>query len=426
MPFSLAFNLRCRKASVNRTAHFPNRTRRNIRSGRVSLLLVLSLLGNLALAGGLGYFALVKPQVAANSRAGSSDPAKSSGGIEALGRVQPTKGTIAVFGVPGDRILELKVGLGSEVAKDQPLAVLSGDKERQLGLDALKAQEREAAAIKASIEASRTAKLEDLAAEVAQAKAKAGSELAGLKAKIAIIEIQKGRADAEAARLQAIKSGNVVVSAQDLLQADALVRQAKEELRAANEQADLADKQMKAADRAAAAKGNLIEAETARALAQLPSDSLAASIKAAELKIASGTLKAPVGGRVVKLSVETGDTLTTMPVLQIADTEQISIIAEVYETRVAELRAWLAKAPGGTIRAEIDARVLGGNSKLTGTVAGEQIAPMIAKNSVFPLGPREDTDRRVVEVEVRLDKASSKSLAGYLGLQVKTRFLPPQ
>jgi len=411
---------------VNRTSHLLAPALRNNRSGRVSLLLVLSVLANLALAAALGYFTLMKPAAGTGLKTGTTEPARPTGGIEALGRVQPSKGNISVFGVPGDRILELKVALGSEVVKDQSLAVLSGDKERELSLDALKAQQQEAVAIKESIEASSTAKLNDLTAEVNQAKAKADSEIAILDAKIAIITIQKNRAELERNRLNDIKSGNVAVSAQDLLQAESLVNQAVAELKAANEQVNLAKKQLDAADQAKSAKEKVIEAETKRALAQLPTKSLAASIKAAELKIESGKLKSPISGRVVKLAIETGDTLTTMPVIQIADIEHISIIAEVYETRVAELRDWLTKVPGGTIQAEIDARVLGGNTKLNGTVTAEQIAPMIAKNSVFPLGPREDTDRRVVEVEIRMDKESSKTLSGYLGLQVKARFLPPK
>jgi len=388
---------------------------------------VLSLTINLALAAGVGYYAYWKPKQESNARAETgSGSAAAGGGIEALGRVQPTKGTISVFGVPGDRIVELKVGLGSDVTAGQQLAVLSGDHERELGLGALRAQQKEAEALKASIVLSKAAKLEDVSAEWSQGKAKAAGELAGLKAKIKIIELQQSRAEMELARLKSIKAGNVDVSAQDLLQANTLVNQATEELRAANEQVDLADKQLKAAEQATEAKKKLIEAETARALAQVPADSLAANIKAMEQKVASGSLKAPVAGRVVKLGGETGDTLTTMPVMQIADTEQISIVAEVYETRVAELREWLVKNPGGTLSAEIDARVLGGGTKLVGTVTAEQIAPMIARNSVFPLGPREDTDRRVVEVEIRMDKEASKVLSGYLGLQVRARFLPPK
>jgi HlyD family secretion protein len=49
---------------------------------------------------------------------------------------------------------------------------------------------------------------------------------------------------------------------------------------------------------------------------------------------------------------------------------------------------------------------------------------MIARNQVFAMGPREDTDRRVVEVVVHLDPAGAAEAARFVGLQVNVAFAP--
>jgi HlyD family secretion protein len=48
----------------------------------------------------------------------------------------------------------------------------------------------------------------------------------------------------------------------------------------------------------------------------------------------------------------------------------------------------------------------------------EDISRMIARNQVFAVGPREDADRRVVEVVAHLDAESSAVAARFVGLQV--------
>jgi HlyD family secretion protein len=156
---------------------------------------------------------------------------------------------------------------------------------------------------------------------------------------------------------------------------------------------------------------------------------LKASKQVAEQKLAAAEVRAPVAGRVVKVFARAGDTLASQPILQIANTEQMTVVAEVYETDVARLRDWLNRSPNHEVAAEVDARVLDGQSEpqaLHGTVTPGSIAPMIAKNTVYALGPREDTDRRVVEVEVKLDPAASRAVANFIGLQVRVRFQPPK
>ncbi len=405
-----------------------NRPNRTHRSGRVGLPFVLSLLANVALAGGLVYLTFLKPAPGGQSGGGPGTGTVPAGeAVVALGKVQPAGGVISVFGPPADRVTKLNVDLGSKVNAGDKLAELAGDEERRLSVQAIDAQLKEAEALRASITKSRDAKLADLKVEARQTTDKAKADIEALDAKIAGLEAQEKSARTERQRLADIEARKVTVPDQQKVQADLLVTQAEQQLKAARAQRKAAADTLQTAPEATEAKQRSIEAEAERALAQVPFESLAASKRAAEQKLKEAEVKAPVAGRVVKVLARPGDTLTNQPILQIADTDHMTVVAEVYETDVARLRDWLAKAPGGTVAVEVDARVLEGSAQpLKGTTTAAGIAPMIARNTVFALGPREDADRRVVEVEVRLDPASSDAVKNFIGLQVRARFLPPK
>jgi HlyD family secretion protein len=102
-----------------------------------------------------------------------------------------------------------------------------------------------------------------------------------------------------------------------------------------------------------------------------------------------------------------------------ADTSAMVVIAEVYETDIRELDAWLSKSPGV---ATITSRAL--DRPLTGEVRRNQIARMIAKNHLFSMNPRADIDRRVVEVRVDIRHDSVDLAARYVGLEVQVEFCP--
>lgn len=411
----------CRPPRLPRGTDRPDR---HDRPGRISPLLVLSVVANLALVGGLVYFLYYEP-----TRGPTTDPGATSAAapeaIVALGRVQPAGGVVSVFGPPGDRVLKLTVDVGSPVKKGDQLAELSGRAERELSVKALDAQIAEAEALKASIGKSRDAKLADLTVETQQALDKAKGDIEAADAKIAGLEAQLKQARAERQRIADIEAKNVRVSGQEKAQADLQITLAEQQLAGAQAQRKAAEQVLATAPTSTEAKRKAIEAEAERGLAQVPLESLQASRDAAARRLEDAAMRAPVSGRVVRVLTRPGDTLTNQPVLQIADTDKMTIVAEVYETDVARLREWLGRAK--SVPVEVDARVLEGSAQpLRGTVTAGGVAPMIAKNTVFALGPREDADRRVVEVEVTLDPASAAALRDFIGLQVRARFLPPR
>ena len=378
----------------------------------------------LALTGAVGYLFYTKPATPNQGRGANSDPGLpgATAPISALGRVQPAGGVVAVNGVPGDHVVEVKVALGQQVNAGDVLVTLSGESERALAIKTLEAQLAEARAVKAAAVKASAARQAEVKAEIAQAEAKAASDRAPLDAKGKVAALQKERASQELARLEEAKSRGAAIAESDLQNARSLVAQAEAESQAIEMQRRRADELLAASKTAAEQKRIAGEADAERALAQVPVESLKASIAAARQKAEAGTVRAPVAGRVVDLDAKPGGAVGMTPLVRLADTSKMVVVAEVYESQVPELRAKLSKP----IPVTISASTLGEQAVLRGAVtSAAQIAPMVARNEVFALGPREDTDRRVVEVTVPLDDASAKRVSDYIGLQVTVEFAAP-
>ncbi|MCU0704571.1 MAG: HlyD family efflux transporter periplasmic adaptor subunit [Fimbriiglobus sp.] len=396
------------------------------RPGKINLGLILSLLLNAGLVAGVAYLVFGPKPTPTSTGGGTPAPLElpAAGDVSALGRVQPAGGLIGVFGPPGDRIVKFEKSLGERVSAGTKLATLSGEDEREAQVKALEAQIAEAKALRASIEASKAAKLTELDAEVNQAKVSSEQDAVALDAKLKAVDAQRKRAKATADRLRSAQASGAKVAAQELEEADAAVAAADAEREATLAQQQKLKAVREEGQKSAEAKRKTIDAETQRALAQVPLATLEANLKAANQKLDSGRLLAPTAGSVVRFLSKQGDTVTTQPVLQLADTGRVVVIAEVYETDVGRVRQWLTA--GKPVKAEVDMRVLSDGRKLAGVVADvTKVSTVVAKNVLTPLGPREDADRRVVEVEVELDAAAAGIAKDYLGLQVRVRLFTP-
>ncbi len=392
-----------------------------VRTGQVTPLLVLSIVANLALAGGVGYL-LLQPKATTNDgnpRAGSGDGSDKE--VNALGRIQPAGGLISVYGIPGDQIAALTVKVGDTLAPAQTLGTLSGEKSRALSLKTLQAQIHEAENLRKAIESSRDAKLADLEAEAKQATAGIEQDAKAIDAKVLAVEAQKTRYDNDLRRLRSARGEGVKVSEQELDPVIAAIATAEAEKAVALATKEKMLLQKEQSVESIKAKKAALRAETERGLAQVPYESLQAALQMAMQKMKDGELLAPTAGRVVRVLGKTGDTITTLPLLQIADTRKMTVIAEVYETDVGRIRGWLKNEP---VSVKVTARALGDKKLiLNGKISSpDKIAPLISKNVLTPLGPREDADRRVVEVEVELDGTATEAAQNFIGLQVTAKF----
>lgn len=336
----------------------------------------------------------------------------------ALGRLQPQGGVIPVFGLPADRVSKLLVTQGDNVKADTVVAELASRKDRELERNLVATQLHEAREQRAAIDRAGQAKIAAIDAEIAQLRSGRDSDLKAQDARIAVLEFQTRQARDNWNRLKSLQRSPV--AAQDMEQSELLVRQAEGELTAARAIRTKTDTGYEQNEALAQAKRRAAVAELDEALNRVPVASLADNLKLAERRAEATQVKAPVAGQVLKVIAHEGDPTGTQPILQLADTGTMVVVAEVYETDIQELDAWLDR---GGVTALITSRALPGEP-LHGEVRRDQIARLIARNQLFSMNPREDIDRRVVEVRVNVRPDSAERAARYVGLEVQVEFQP--
>jgi HlyD family secretion protein len=337
--------------------------------------------------------------------------------VSALGRLQPKGGVISVFGLPGDRIEKLSAKQGDKVAKSTILAELASRKDRELDRDLVAIQLREARAQRASLAVAGKAKIAVIDAEIAQLQSGRDGDLKAQNAKIRALILQSRVAYDGWNRLKSLK--RTPVSAQDLEKSELVYQKSESELTAARAILNKTAKGYDQNDTALKAKRSAAVAELEEALKRVPVDSLAENLKIAERRLDATLVKAPVAGQVLKVIGHDGEATGAQPIFQLADIGAMVVIAEVYETDIQALDVWLSES---SVLATITSRAL--RKPLTGEVHRHQIARLIAKNQVFSLNPREEIDRRVVEVRVDVQPASVELASLYVGLEVQVEFQP--
>ncbi len=355
-----------------------------------------------------------------NAASGSSLPRMR---IAALGRIEPVAGLIAVTGPPGDRIVKLyPITPGQKLQEGDPIAELASSVERQRQVEIAELELEELRQQREAVQASGRAKIRIAEAEWQQIAATHAEELAVLDARLAYLREQHQIAENTLRRLEKLRSGKVPVTAEEWDKARLGLAQATAELQAAEASRRKAQKGFEEAQKAAAVKKAAAEAELAEALGRFPLRSAQAKYDLARDQLHRlGTIRAPITGTVLHVAARIGQTTGIEPLLHMADTSRMGVIAEVYEGDIEQLRNWLQDKP---VRASIEQGAL--PRTLRGSIdQPAAIARLIARNRVFALDPRADTDRRVVEVQIILDEADGEIAARFVGMQV-TVLLEPQ
>jgi len=388
------------------------------RSGRgweVALAVIAALL-----AGGAGGY-LIAGRAGSVSSAPVEVAAAKPDRVTALGRLQPESGVVPVYGPPGDRIGKLySVAPGTILKEGDPIAELESAKDRLQEVQVARTQLTEATAARDAAKRAGEQKILAARAELNQAKANKASDLAAIDAKIDYLQLGATTAQANVKRLDKLRAGGVKVADEDYEKAKLLAAQAEAELKAAQATRKKTQTSYEEGEKAATAKVEAAEAELAEALARAPIESSRDKLKLAEQLSARTTLRAPIGGTVLRVTGREGQPTGVEPILQMADLTKMAAVAEVYESDVERLAGWVRAGP---VKAEVKNPAL--PHPLSGTVRSDQdIARMIAKNQVFAMGPREDADRRVVEVTVHLDSAGSAEAGRFVGLQATVTLEP--
>jgi HlyD family secretion protein len=390
----------------------------SMRSGR-GWETALAVIAALAAGGAGGY--IIASRAGTSSDSSAEQAAAKPDKVTALGRLQPAGGVVPVYGPPGDRIAKLfPVGPGTVLKEGDPIAELDSAKDRLQEVQVARTQLAEATAARDAAKRAGDQKILAAQAELTQAQANKTSDLAAVDAKIEYLKLGAATAKSGVQRLDKLRASGVKVADEDYDKAKLLAAQAEAELKATEAVRTKTATTYEQGEKAAAAKVKAAEAELAEALARAPIESSKDKLKLAEQLSARTTLRAPIGGTVLTVTGREGQPTGVEPILQMADLSKMTAIAEVYESDVERLASWVHSSP---VKAEVKNPAL--PHPLAGVVKSDQdIARMIAKNQVFAMGPREDADRRVVQVTVHLDAAAAADAGRFVGLQVTVTLEP--
>ncbi|QSJ15501.1 ABC exporter membrane fusion protein [Nostoc sp. UHCC 0702] len=132
-----------------------------------------------------------------------------------------------------------------------------------------------------------------------------------------------------------------------------------------------------------------------------------AAVIEAQTNLDSAYVKAPTDAEVLNINTFAGEKISSQGIVDIAQTQQMYVIAEVYETEIEQIRV------GQT--ATITSSAF--KNKLQGKV--EQISAKVGKKDVLNSDPTLEVDARVVEVKIHLRPESSVQAANLINLEVE-------
>ncbi|MEB3348419.1 MAG: HlyD family efflux transporter periplasmic adaptor subunit [Cyanobacteriota bacterium] len=339
--------------------------------------------------------------------------------VSALGRIEPETKIRKVSvssSLSGDRIQEILVEENQWVKKGQPLAVLNSYGSLKASLqeaDELVALQRDKLAqVKAGAKEgeirAQAYKVESLERELAGERLSQDQSVASKRSKM-----QEARTEAQRYEML-FRNGGASELQRDRYRTRAETTQA--ELNEAIE--SRATTLRKLESDIASARQTLAQIKEVRpvdvAAAESELRKAVAARDRARQEFDFATVRAPQDGRILKIVARPGDKVGDDGLLEMADTSQMIVTAEVYQTDMARIRQGL----GATIRAD------GIEGSLRGTVY--QLVPQVQRQSIFAGEPGENQDQRVFEVKLRLDPQVLKnSRIGYASnLQVNVIFDP--
>jgi len=369
-------------------------------------------------------------------------------GVTALGRLEPESEVVrlaAPLALDGDRVSELRVREGDQVRAGQVVALLASETvlaaeyneaNRQVQVAEARLAQVKAGAKTGDINSQRATvnrvqaewqgNTDAQRAQLSRLRAQWQGQLAQQSAAVRRLEAELANAQSEYRRYEALyQEGAESASRYDSkrLSVETLFRQLQEaraELnrldRTGRQEVQEATAVLSRVERAGQqqwqeAKSTLSSVAEVRtvdvrtALAEVAAARAARDRAAAALERAY--LRAPSDGQILKIHARAGEKIGDSGLLDLAQTDRMVAVAEVYQTDV------------GLVRVGQPATIVGQavQGSLRGTVT--QVGLQVLQQNVFSNQPGENLDRRVVEVRILLDPASTARVRSLTNLQVE-------
>jgi len=421
-----------------------------ISSKASSKRLIVLVIAATAITGGIVIYGI--SQFGLVGKTEKSEPIETTPKIQkvaALGRLEPEAEVISLFAplaLDGDRIAQILVKEGDRVKGRQMVAILDARDRLQAAVIQAQQQVRVAQAKLAQVEAgakvgeinAQQASVERLEAQsqgdktaqqeaIFRIEAQWQGDRIAQEASIKKLEAELKNAEAEYQRYQQLYSqGAVSNSLYDSkgLTVETAKQQVDEAKAVLNRINTTASKQLAEAKAALArtnatgskqvseAKATLTSIAEIRpvdvAAAKTEVENAIATLKHAQTELAGAYIKAPMAGQIIKIHTRVGEKISDSGIADLAQTNQMMAIAEVYQTDIGKVKLGQ--------QAVISSQAFVG--ELRGTVA--QIGLQVNRQNVFSNQPGENLDSRVVEVKISLNPEDSKRVAGFTNLQVQT------
>ncbi|MBD2692393.1 ABC exporter membrane fusion protein [Anabaena catenula] len=385
----------------------PNQAR--ISKFSTPLIATVVVLALTSVAGSLYFLSSYNPPKKATLAADNRPIIKA---ITALGRIEP-QGEVIQLSVSqmagSNRVAQLFVKEGDRIQQGQMIAILDSSDRRLAALNQAKQQVKVAESRLAQVKAG--AKQGEIAAQkatITELEALLRQESAARVATVKRLEAEVKNAELEYQRYQSLQSeGAVSTSIRDTKKLTLETAQASLREAIAN-QSQTSETLREKLKQAKATLNRIVEirpTDLQAAIAEI--ESKKASVKEAEADLNLAYVRSPKNGQILKINSWTGEVVTDQGIVEIGETNQMYVVAEVYENDINKIKL----GQEATIT----------QLNLPGTLKGkvDYIGLLISKKDVLNTDPAADIDARVVEVKIRLNPESSQRVTGLTNSKVK-------
>ncbi len=355
---------------------------------------------------GISRFRDIKQSEEAKSNYVSPPPERVE--VVALGRLEPSGEVIRVGGPNGERIGRLQVSRGDMVKVGDVIAYLESYEERLAERNYAASQLKEAQEkLKAATKYAQ-AQIQEAKTRVEQVDQPKTFEIEAQRASVRQLEAELELARQDLMRSQSLYSEGAI-SEQSLDEQMSKTRQLQEQLKNAEASLIGLENELQANLGNAQAQLRSQQANLPLTRVQVALDSAQKNLNLAQARLKRTVIRAPKTGRILRIITRAGEAIGDNGILEMGDTRQMYVVAEVYESDVALLKRGQ--------RATITSRNGAFRQPITGKVA--EIGWQIFKNNVLDDDPAANADARVVEVRIRLD--DSKPVEAFSNLQVDVK-----
>jgi HlyD family secretion protein len=340
-------------------------------------------------------------------------PSSTSNPVSALGRIEP-KEKIVRLSAPAStqfpRIEKLMVNEGDAVQAGQIIALLDNYSIRVVDRELAEKRVKVAIARLAQVQAgAKTGEIKAQKAILARLKVDLQGEIATQNAVISRFKAEWQNAKSQCDRYQSLyQSGAVALTdrERECLKEKTLSNQLKEATANLNRSVSTGEEQKNEAE---ATLNRIAEVRPVDvAVAQAEVDEARSAVEAAKSQLELAQVRTPTTGHLLKVHTQPGELVGEWGIADIGQTDQMYIVAEVYETDIGRVRVGQ--------RAVVTSPVIEG--RLLGTV--EEIGWQLGKRKVLGTDPNLDVDAKVVEVKIRLEPKSSQKVIKLSNLEVQT------